>query len=98
VNEILMGLVLDAMAFFELVDEDDLDDRATLKMLEWMSYRLYQLEPQEREEFARFVEREAARADEYPRADGGPRVPEERRRFLHEFVEATGLLEPDDEP
>ena len=93
-----MGLVVDAMAFFELVDEDDIDDRATLKMLEWMTYRLSLLEPHEREELARFVEREAAKADEYPRADGGPRVPEERRRFLHEFVAATGLLETDDDP
>jgi hypothetical protein len=88
VNETLMRIVVDALAFLELSDDDVLDADTAVKLMEWFGYLLDGLSPGEKAELRAFVEREAAKAGDDPRES------EERRRFLASFP-ATFL---DDDP
>jgi hypothetical protein len=79
-NEVLMRVVVQAAAFFELCDEDVLDLDAAVKELESISTELQQLNPADKSAFIAFTQREAER------------VPNpEYRSFLLEFADAMGL-------
>lgn len=75
-----MRVVVQAAAFFELCDEDVLDLRVAVKQMEWISWELRQLDPQERDALIAFVDAEA-------QATNDPRY----RQFLQEFPAAFGL-------
>jgi hypothetical protein len=87
VNEWLMRVVVQAAAFFELVDDDVLDPDTAVKQLESIAYNLKRLSPAERQEFVSFVLQEAA----------STRMPE-YREFLLAFPDAAGLDGPDEAP
>jgi len=81
VSDALLRVVVQAAAFFELVDEDVLDQQTALRQLEWMSWELKRLDPKERDELLRFLRTEADRTDDAA-----------YRRFLFEFPRAFGLV------
>jgi hypothetical protein len=82
VSDVLMRVVVQTAAFFELCDEDVLDLQIAVKQLEWISWELRRLDSQERDALIAFVDAEA-------QATGDPRY----RRFLLEFPVAFGLRE-----
>ncbi len=81
-NEVLMGIVVDLLAFFELSENDTIDPRLAVNWLESISYELNKLEPGDRDAFITFVSR---RAD----AEEGKQL----KDFLRALPKATGLIE-----
>jgi hypothetical protein len=80
VNETLMRVVIELVAWFEFVPDDVLDPDVAVKEMETVVFLLQQLSPEERREFVAFVEREAdaTAMDDY-------------RAFLRSLPEAIGL-------
>jgi len=76
-----MRVVVQAAAFFELCDEDELDLQVAVRQLEWISWELRRLDPAERDALLAFVQREADATGDF-----------DYRAFLLEFPEALGLL------
>jgi hypothetical protein len=77
-----MRVVVQAAAFFELCDEDELDLQVAVRQLEWISAELQQLDPKERDALVAFVHREAEATDD-----------RDYQTFLLNFAEAFGLLD-----
>jgi hypothetical protein len=80
VNETLMRVVLEMVAWFEFVSDDVLDPDIAVKEMETVVFLLGQLNQEERREFVAFIEREAdaTTTDDY-------------RAFLRSLPEAIGL-------
>jgi hypothetical protein len=80
VNETLMRVVIELVAWFEFVPDDVLDPDVAVKKMETVVFLLQQLSPEERREFVAFIEREAdtTTMDDY-------------RAFLRSLPEAIGL-------
>jgi hypothetical protein len=76
----LMRIVLEAAAFFELCDDEVLDPDIALKQLEWSSWQLGRLDPEEQATLVAFAEREAEATSDH-----------RYRSFLLAFPEAFGL-------
>ena len=77
-----MRVVMQATAFFELCDEDELDLQVALRQLEWISWELQRLNPAERDALIAFVHREAEATDD-----------PDYRAFLLKFPQALGLVD-----
>ena len=63
-NEILMRVVVQAAAFFELCDDDVLDPDIAVKQLEWVSSELQRLDPEAKEALIAFAQAEAEATDD----------------------------------
>ena len=81
-NEVLMGIVVDAMAFFELSGDGVVDPDSAVGCLESISAELQRLEGADRAAFLKFVRK---RADKEKQTD--------RKEFLRILPESAGLLE-----
>jgi hypothetical protein len=81
-NDLLMGIVVDVMAFLELSGDDVVDPKSAMTWLESISYKLQKLEPGDREAFLAFVAKRAQDEEE-----------EQMKEFLRSLPEASGLIE-----
>jgi hypothetical protein len=76
----LVQVIAQVAVFLEFADESVLNPDAAVKQQEDMAFRLQQLGPEERREFARLL---LEVADEWPNAD--------RRQYLRALPGAIGL-------
>ena len=81
-NDVLMGIVVDVMAFFELSGEKVVNRKTAMAWLESLSYKLQKLSPADREAFLTFVQRRAEDEEKKP-----------MKEFLQSLPEAAGLIE-----
>jgi len=58
-SKVLMKIVLDSLAFFELADDSAIDQDVAVAQMEAIAANLRQLNPQERKEFLSFVSEQA---------------------------------------
>ena len=80
VNETLMRVVIELVAWFEFVPDGVLDPDVAVKEMETVVFLLQQLSPEERHEFVAFIEREADAT-----------TMDDHRAFLRSLPEAIGL-------
>ena len=81
-NEVLMGIVVDMMAFLELSGDEVVDPDAAVSCLENISGELQRLDGANRRVFLNHVKKQAAREQD-----------QRRKEFLQSLPEAAGLME-----
>ena len=81
-NDVLMGIVVDVMAFFELSGDDVVHPDSAVTWLESISYKLQRLQPADRAAFLAFVRSRAAGEEKKP-----------MKEFLQSLPEAAGLID-----